>query len=85
VKSIASSLAPFAEFRGAVEGTIYKGDAIDFLTSVPSGSASLIFLDPPFNLGKSYSAQNSRLDLKPEDEYLVWLLKVLTEHSRGKI
>lgn len=34
------------------EGIIYHGDAIEFLRTIPEGSADLIIADPPYNLKK---------------------------------
>jgi site-specific DNA-methyltransferase (adenine-specific) len=76
------TLSPFAEFNGSIEGSIYNADVLNFLANVPDRAASIIFLDPPFNLGKAYSAQDSKLDLRPEDEYLTWLIEVIKESSR---
>lgn len=37
--------------------TIYYGDNIDILYNLPSESISLIYIDPPFNTGKTQSRQ----------------------------
>ena len=39
--------------RPGASGTLYSGDALDFLKSLRPESADLIFLDPPFNLGRT--------------------------------
>jgi site-specific DNA-methyltransferase (adenine-specific) len=39
----------------SVCGTIYFADNLDVLSSLPDGSADLIYVDPPFNTGKVQS------------------------------
>lgn len=56
---------------------MYNGDASDFLGALPSESADLIFLDPPFNLGKRYSDKAPHLDRRSESEYLRWMSSIL--------
>lgn len=36
-----------------MKNTIVLGDNLDFLRSLPDGSVSLIYIDPPFNTGKT--------------------------------
>lgn len=36
-----------------IRGTIYHGDNLDVLRSLPSGSVDLIYIDPPFNTRKT--------------------------------
>jgi site-specific DNA-methyltransferase (adenine-specific) len=62
--------------------TLVHSDGLDFLRSLPSETASLVFLDPPFNLGKSYSKRSPSLDQKPEIEYKRWMSAVLLESAR---
>lgn len=62
-------------------GQIVCGDAIEFLRSLPADSARIVFLDPPFNLGKRYDKKRT-LDRKPELEYREWLLQVASECVR---
>ena len=77
-------LAEVAKFsRTDVNGTIFTGDAVDFLRGLKSRSASIIFLDPPFNLGKDYQSGARGLDKKPEHVYQSWLQRVLRESTRA--
>lgn len=70
-------------YSGArLNGRIVQGDAIEFLKSLQDESASLIFLDPPFNLDKRYSARMKRLDAKPPEIYQEWLFALLVESCR---
>jgi len=70
-------------FLGAnIRGTIVCGDALDFLKGLKKDSASLVFLDPPFNLGKPYSSEKRNLDRRPERDYQAWIENVLIEASR---
>jgi site-specific DNA-methyltransferase (adenine-specific) len=61
---------------------VYVGDALDFLKSLPRESARIVFLDPPFNLGKIYGRSGRSFDQRPELEYRRWLLDVLDESVR---
>lgn len=73
----------FHRFRGAkAHGDIYCGEALSFLRDQPNGSADLLFLDPPFNLGKIYSDKRKHLDKRPESEYHFWMVLVLQEAVR---
>lgn len=35
-------------------GTLYNGDCIDIMKTLPDSYVDLVFADPPFNLGKTY-------------------------------
>jgi site-specific DNA-methyltransferase (adenine-specific) len=70
-------------FRGKFfRGKIFCGDALEFMQSIPSSIADVLFLDPPFNLGKKYVQDNPSLDQRPEHEYLKWIKEILTESVR---
>jgi site-specific DNA-methyltransferase (adenine-specific) len=64
-------------------GQIWASDALEFMRSLNSQSARIIFLDPPFNLGKVYGARGRAGDLLPETEYQRWMLKILDECIRA--
>jgi site-specific DNA-methyltransferase (adenine-specific) len=51
-------------------GTMYQGDCVSLMESIPKESIDLIFADPPFNLNKSYESGIN--DLRDEKEYLAW-------------
>ncbi len=57
-------------------GNIYCADVFDLLNKIGPESADIVFLDPPFNLGKRYS-ETLDLDNKPEEEYQYWLKRVI--------
>ena len=42
--------------------TIYTGDNLPILRGLNSGSVDLVYLDPPFNSGKDWSAPIGSLD-----------------------
>jgi len=78
-----AKLVPFARYGGkCLRGTIVKAEALDFLRGIKSGSASLVFLDPPFNLGKVYTKHNETLDQRTERDYRHWMEDVLIESAR---
>lgn len=60
----------------SLSGSIYCADAIELLEEIGQNSADIVFLDPPFNLGKKYAAKE-RIDKRPPDEYEEWILKVV--------
>lgn len=62
------------------EHTIFHGDAVHILATLPNESVDLIFADPPYNIGKKYA---NFIDNWPSDEAYVawcekWLLQCLT-------
>ena len=59
------------------QGDIFCGDALDFLNTLKEESADIIFLDPPFNLGKRYGKRGAKADLIANDDYLEYLSSVL--------
>ena len=59
------------------EGDIVCSDALDFLHGLRDKIADIIFLDPPFNLGKRYGASSRSSDRKREDDYLSYMTLVL--------
>jgi site-specific DNA-methyltransferase (adenine-specific) len=64
-----------------VRGEIYRSEAAELLRWLPDASADVVFLDPPFNLGKAYDDQRD-LDRRPADEYRLWLTHILDEATR---
>jgi len=65
----------------SVNGKIVRGGAIEFLKNLPPDCARVVFLDPPFNLGKRYDRKKN-LDRMPGDEYRRWLERVVDESIR---
>ncbi|MDD1413348.1 adenine-specific DNA-methyltransferase [Dolichospermum sp. ST_con] len=61
--------------------TILHGDAISILSNhIPSESVDLIFLDPPYNIGKKFSNFHDKWD--SEEEYVNWSYQWLDECIR---
>jgi site-specific DNA-methyltransferase (adenine-specific) len=56
-------------------------DALTFLSAVCDDAADIVFLDPPFNLGKDYGSM-SRLELYDADAYDVYMRSVLNQTIR---
>jgi site-specific DNA-methyltransferase (adenine-specific) len=63
-------------------GRLFQLDALEFLKSLPGESADVLFLDPPFNLNKAYSARSPKLDSKTPEEYEQWLSRIAAESIR---
>jgi site-specific DNA-methyltransferase (adenine-specific) len=61
--------------------TLFHGDALHILSSeISSESIDLVFIDPPYNIGKRFS--NFYDKWKSEDEYAKWAYKLLDECLR---
>jgi site-specific DNA-methyltransferase (adenine-specific) len=74
----------YRQFSGRVaKGRIRHEDALDFLHSLRPECADLIFLDPPFNLGKVYGSNQRQSDLRPPGDYQTWMFKVLALAARA--
>jgi site-specific DNA-methyltransferase (adenine-specific) len=58
-------------------GIVYLADALDLLRSLPAFCSDLIFLDPPFNLGKNYLSGDPSLDTRSKSEYQEWMEDIL--------
>lgn len=50
--------------------TVYEGDCLEVLASLPDGCADLIFADPPYNIGKRFGESEDRWP--SEQAYLDW-------------
>ena len=55
--------------------TIYHGDCLDVLPMIDDGSVDLIFADPPYNIGKRFSA--FRDSWPSESAYTAWCFRWL--------
>lgn len=64
------------------DGEIVCSDAGKFLESLRDGIADIVFLDPPFNLGKRYGRSSPQSDRRSEVEYLAWLESLLDSSVR---
>lgn len=59
------------------DGEVVCCDALDLLTTMQDEIADIIFLDPPFNLGKQYGSKGKQADSLGEAEYLAFLSRIL--------
>src|SRR6266536_1132727 len=74
---------PIFRYRGrSSTGPLVRNDGLAFLRSFAAETSSLLFLDPPFNLGKTYSKATPLLDRKPEPDYERWMSEVFFESVR---
>lgn len=81
--TINQPVAKVAEFRRKyMLGRIKCGDALLYLQSLKRESAALVFLDPPFNLGKRYGHSAPRLDRQADAVYEIWMTAILMECCR---
>jgi site-specific DNA-methyltransferase (adenine-specific) len=58
---------------------VHQGDCLDLLARVPTGTVSLAFADPPFNIGYDYDAYDDR---RTADDYLAWSRRWIAEIMR---
>jgi len=58
-------------------GEIVCDDALNFLNSLNEQCADIVFLDPPFNLGKRYGGCSEKEDRLKEDSYLKYMTAIL--------
>jgi site-specific DNA-methyltransferase (adenine-specific) len=65
-------------FESYKNGDIINADALEFLESLKDECADIIFLDPPFNLGKVYGKKPKKADLIDETAYNAFLIKIIT-------
>ena len=63
-------------------GRIYNTDAVSFLSALKTEIADIIFLDPPFNLGKRYGTKGGKHDKLNEDQYKRLISNVLKQSVR---
>jgi site-specific DNA-methyltransferase (adenine-specific) len=56
---------------------VIQGDSIDVLKTLPSNCVDMIFVDPPYNLGKEYNTYKDE-----RDDYVTWSLKWIKECLR---
>ena len=52
------------------EHKLIKGDAIKALKALPDKSVDLIFVDPPYNIGKNFNGYKDKWD--SDEKYLEW-------------
>jgi len=66
--------------------TLIKGDCLEELRKMQSGTVDLIITSPPYNLGNAHHTGSNRIfayeDNMPEQEYQAWQIDVLTECYR---
>jgi site-specific DNA-methyltransferase (adenine-specific) len=58
-------------------GEITCDDALTFLNALRDACTDIVFLDPPFNLGKKYGNQAPRQDRISDEDYLKYMTAVL--------
>lgn len=61
------------------ENKIIHGDMFDVMKDMPDNSVDMAFIDPPYNLKKSYSTYN---DEQKDQEYIKWCNDWLSECMR---
>jgi site-specific DNA-methyltransferase (adenine-specific) len=67
-------------YRGKV-GCVVCSDALELLNSLKEQSVDVVFLDPPFNLGKQYARKKRVHDKMNDDDYYGFITNVLNKAS----
>ncbi|MEH2325800.1 MAG: adenine-specific DNA-methyltransferase [Nostoc sp.] len=69
------------ERYGNTGHTIFHGDALNILSNeIASGSVDIVFIDPPYNIGKKFSNFHDKWE--SDEEYVNWAYKLLDECIR---
>lgn len=58
------------ESHGNEHQRIFHGDALEVLSQIPDESVDLIFVDPPYNIGKDFAGRKDKW--KTDEDYLNW-------------
>ena len=77
--SRATSAPGIAELPPDMRSVLVKGDCMEALQRIPSGSVDFCFADPPYNLKKKYDNWNDGIDIR---EYFDWCDRWLGEMAR---
>lgn len=71
-----------AAARSVARGvSLFCGDALACVRGLHENSADIVFLDPPFNLGKTYGPSGGKADRIPARDYFRNLCQVLEESA----
>lgn len=62
---------PFSASIASCPEGVACGDSLEWMKFIPNKSVDLLFLDPPYNLNKSFGT--NRFSRRTEDEYTQWL------------
>jgi site-specific DNA-methyltransferase (adenine-specific) len=60
-------------------GHVQRGNCIELMRQLPTGSVQLIFADPPFNIGYEYDEYDDRLE---REQYLAWSKEWISQVKR---
>jgi site-specific DNA-methyltransferase (adenine-specific) len=63
-------------------GDVVKGDALDTMRNLSESCVDLVFLDPPFNLGKEYGTDGGAGDRMEEEQYFQYISSIIQEAVR---
>jgi site-specific DNA-methyltransferase (adenine-specific) len=68
---------PPGKIQKSASGDVVCCDALDFLDSLADGCADIVFLDPPFNLGKTYGTDRKMNDQLNDSQYWEYISRIL--------
>jgi len=79
LRPLLTAIPPTRPFASAPEG-VMRGDFAHWVPLLPDHFVDLLFLDPPYNLDKSFNG--THFSRKTEEEYTRWLDDVLSRLTR---
>jgi len=69
-----------SRFHSSADIVLYHGDALQFVSTIPDNTISLIITSPPYNLGKKYENQVSISKyLETQEEIISQLYRILRQ------
>lgn len=74
---MSSTSQRFNNESDGVDGTLVCCDALDLLQAIPEECADILFLDPPFNLGKQYGSKSRKADRLLDSDYMDFMQHIL--------
>jgi site-specific DNA-methyltransferase (adenine-specific) len=77
LSEISDPVKPFHLLYQHKTGKLFQGDSIEWLKSLKSGSADLIFADPPYNIKKTEWDK-----FESQEKYIQWSMEWIKEASR---
>lgn len=66
----------FRKYSDSAQATLYEGDCLNLMRSMPDESVQLVVTSPPYNLGKKYEKRGDF------DKYLAWQSEIIDECVR---
>jgi site-specific DNA-methyltransferase (adenine-specific) len=76
---VASRLLSKLKTISRTKQTVFHGDCLKGLTTLPSNSVDIVITSPPYNIGVKYRTYNDKME---KSHYLEWLHQIFSEVQR---